>query len=178
VALVGRRWLAACGVLTLAWCLGACDPQPGTDRVADPDTPLESAAGPGPTASGAPVPFDAGPVKTAAQYLADGSFASADLERGKLLGLACLACHSLEKGGGTLVGPNLNGMFGRPAASLPGFDYSPALAASDLVWTPRSLERWLAEPQTFVVGTKMAFTGYRSASDRRDLIAYLLNATQ
>jgi cytochrome c len=178
VALVGRRWLAACVLLALASCLPACGPDPGIGRGADPDTPEERVAAPAPTVSAASVPFDAGPVETAAEYLAEGGFDSADLERGKLLALACLACHSLEKGGGTLVGPNLNGMFGRPAASLPGFDYSPALAASNLVWTPRSLERWLAEPQTFVVGTKMAFTGYRSASDRRDLIAYLLNATQ
>jgi cytochrome c len=69
-------------------------------------------------------------------------------------------------------------VFGRPAASIAGFDYSPALRASGLVWTPRSLEAWLANPAGFVAGTTMAFTGYRSADDRRDLIAYLLRATQ
>jgi cytochrome c len=52
------------------------------------------------------------------------------------------------------------------------------LRASQLIWTPRSLEAWLADPAGFVVGTTMAFTGYRSAEDRRDLIAYLLHATQ
>jgi cytochrome c2 len=36
----------------------------------------------------------------------------------------------------------------------------------------------LNEPASFVAGTKMAFTGYRSPDDRRDLIAYLLRATQ
>ena len=97
---------------------------------------------------------------------------------GELLGLACLACHKLGAGDGALVGPNLHGVFGRPAASLTGFDYSPALAASGLVWTPVSLEAWLADPAGFVAGTTMAFTGYRSAEDRRDLIAYLLRATQ
>ena len=51
-------------------------------------------------------------------------------------------------------------------------------AQSGLVWTPRSLEAWLADPAGFVAGTTMAFTGYRSAEDRRDLIAYLLRATQ
>jgi cytochrome c2 len=59
-----------------------------------------------------------------------------------------------------------------------GFEYSPALLQSGLVWTPRSLEAWLADPAGFVVGTTMPFTGYRSAVDRRDLIAYLLHATQ
>jgi cytochrome c len=46
------------------------------------------------------------------------------------------------------------------------------------VWTPKALEAWLAEPAGFVVGTTMGFSGYRSAEDRRDLIAYLLHATQ
>ena len=77
----------------------------------------------------------------------------------------------------TLVGPNLHGMFGRRAAALEGFDYSPGLRASGLVWTPRALEAWLQDPAGFVAGTKMTFTGYRSAEDRRDLIAYLLRAT-
>ena len=36
-----------------------------------------------------------------------------------------------------LIGPNLHGVFGRPAATLAGFDYSPALEQSGLVWTPR-----------------------------------------
>ena len=77
-----------------------------------------------------------------------------------------------------MIGPHLEGVFGRPAASVPGFDYSPALRTSGLVWTPRSLEAWLANPAGFVEGTTMAFTGYRSAEDRRDLIAHLLHVTQ
>jgi cytochrome c2 len=41
-----------------------------------------------------------------------------------------------------------------------------------------SLEAWLADPAGFVAGTTMPFSGYRSADDRRDLIAYLLQATE
>ena len=95
-----------------------------------------------------------------------------------LLSFACAACHTFGATGGTLIGPNLHGVFGRRAASVAGFDYSPALASSGLVWTPVSLEAWLNEPASFVAGAKMAFTGYRSPEDRRDLIAYLLHATQ
>jgi len=124
------------------------------------------------------VQFDPGPVRTAAEYLTDPEFAAADTSRGQLLSFACAACHTFSAGGGTLIGPNLHGVFGRRAASVAGFDYSPALAASGLVWTPVSLEAWLTEPASFVAGTKMAFTGYRSPDDRRDLIAYLLRATQ
>lgn len=123
-------------------------------------------------------PFDVGAIKSAAEYLQDSEFAGADLKRGQLLSLACAACHTLGAGEKPIVGPNLHGMFGRRAAVLEGFDYSPALRASGLTWTPRALEAWLADPATFVAGTKMTFTGYRSAEDRRDLIAYLLHATQ
>jgi cytochrome c len=116
--------------------------------------------------------------KTPAEYLAEPRFATADVKRGQLLSLACAVCHTFDAGGKTLVGPNLHHVFGRKAASLPDFDYSPQLRASGIVWTPAMLERWLADPAGFVAGTKMGFTGYRSADDRRDLIAYLLHATE
>ena len=119
-----------------------------------------------------------GDVKSAAEYSRDPEFVNADLKRGQLLSLACAACHSFGAGEKTIVGPNLYGMFGRPAAAVEGFDYSSALRDSRLVWTPRALDAWLLDPASFVAGTKMTFTGYRSAEDRRDLIAYLLRATQ
>jgi cytochrome c len=117
-------------------------------------------------------------VKTAAEYLAEPELAAADAARGELLGFACAACHRFRAEQGTLIGPPLQGVFGRVAGSVPEFTYSPALKDSGLVWTPRSLEAWLANPSGFVEGTTMAFTGYRSAEDRRDLIAYLLRVTQ
>lgn len=172
----------ACAALALAAALvcgceraqpppsSAVAPQANAARAsAEPAAPLEP--------SPQPLGFDAGEVKSAAEYRRDPQFASADLKRGQLLALACVACHTLGAGELTLVGPNLHGMFGRRAAALEGFDYSPGLRASGLVWTPRALEAWLQDPAGFVAGTKMTFTGYRSAEDRRDLIAYLLRAT-
>ena len=122
--------------------------------------------------------FDVGEIKSAAEYLREPEFAAADFKRGQLLSLACAACHSFAAGEKTIVGPNLHGVFGRAAGAVEGFDYSPALKSSGLVWTPRALDAWLADPASFVAGTKMTFTGYRSAEDRRDLVAYLLQATQ
>jgi cytochrome c len=69
-------------------------------------------------------------------------------------------------------------MFGRRAGAVADFAYSRALRESGLVWTPLSLEAWLTDPTGFVAGTTMAFAGYRSPEDRRDLIAYLLRVTQ
>jgi cytochrome c len=166
---VGARPLRAGLVIALGWLLAACGP-------AAP--PAGAGAAPAPTPPVRAGNFDPGPIKTAAEYLRERDFAGADPARGELLGLACAACHRFRAEQGTLIGPHLQGVFGRPAASVEGFDYSEALRASGLVWTPRSLEAWLANPAGFVEGTTMAFTGYRSADDRRDLIAYLLRATQ
>jgi cytochrome c len=77
-----------------------------------------------------------------------------------------------------MVGPNLHGVFGRPAGSAAEFEYSPALRAADFAWTPETLDAWLADPVGFLPGTTMAFTGYQSRHDRRDLIAHLVNATK
>lgn len=177
-----RRAALWLGVLSLL--LAACDPgtpddpgAPGTaseTHAAGPAGAERAAADAAPRAAG----FDPGPIKTAAAYLDEPEFAAADVARGEVLALACAACHRFRVEEGTLIGPHLQGVFGRPAASIEGFDYSPALRASGLVWTPRSLEAWLANPAGFVEGTTMAFTGYRAAEDRRDLIAYLLRATQ
>jgi len=159
--------VAALGLLVLA----ACDA--GNPPTSAPTGPAVAA----PTAVRA-AGFDPGPIMTAAEYALEPELAGADVARGELLGLACAACHRFRAEQGTLIGPHLQGMFGRKAASIEGFAYSPALRASGLVWTPRSLEAWLANPAGFVEGTTMPFTGYRSAEDRRDLIAYLLRVTQ
>lgn len=168
--MVTARAVRVGAALLVGWLLAACEPGSRTDGSAAPS-------------DGAPVApraaaFDPGPIRTAAEYLLQPEFANADFARGELLGLACAACHKFRAGEGTLIGPNLHGLFGRPAARVAGFDYSPALEQSGLVWTPVSLAAWLADPAGFVAGTTMAFTGYASAEDRRDLIAYLLRATQ
>lgn len=158
-------------VAALALLLAACDAgNPSAGAAAGPPPATTTAV----RAAG----FDPGPVKSAAEYALEPELAGADVARGELLGLACAACHRFRAEEGTLIGPHLQGVFGRKAASIEGFNYSPALRESGLVWTPRSLEAWLANPAGFVEGTTMPFTGYRSAQDRRDLIAYLLRATQ
>jgi cytochrome c len=165
VSVPAARWLcAALGVL-----VAGCDT--GVAPTSSPPAPPSER----PAAAAA---FDAGPVRTAAEYLAEPRFAAADTARGELLGFACAACHKLKAGEGTLIGPNLHGVFGRPAGAVAEFTYSRALQESGLVWTPVSLEAWLTDPTGFVAGTTMAFSGYRSPEDRRDLIAYLLLVTQ
>lgn len=86
----------------------------------------------------------------------------------------CSACHSTEAGK-TSFGPNLRGVGGRKAASLPGYAYSPALKSSGLTWTREALDAWLTSPQKTVPGTKMPFPGYAEADKRQAVIDYLLS---
>lgn len=85
----------------------------------------------------------------------------------------CAGCHSTEPGK-TLFGPSLAGVAGRPAGSLPGYAYSPALKNSKLVWNAATLDRWLTSPQKTVPGTRMPFNGINDPAVRRTVINYLL----
>jgi cytochrome c len=97
------------------------------------------------------------------------SFASGDAAHGAKVYQDCMICHSLDK---NEIGPMHRNVFGRRAASVPGYDYSAALKASNIVWNETTLDKWLADPQAFVPGTKMSFS-VDDAQDRADVIAFL-----
>lgn len=99
-----------------------------------------------------------------------------DAENGEALFKQCRACHQIGENAKNLVGPQLNGVVGRKAASVEGFNYSQAskdAAAKGLVWTEDQLMTYLANPQAFMPGTKMAYAGLKDENDRKDIIAYL-----
>jgi cytochrome c len=116
-------------------------------------------------------------VLTVAEYLSGAPYADADLENGARHAQVCRACHVFGKRGANMLGPSLHEIFGAPAGSREGFEYSQALRSADFVWTPRALDAWLVQPGRFLPGNRMVFAGVSGASDRRDLIAYLLQAT-
>lgn len=98
-----------------------------------------------------------------------------DAGAGEAVFARCAACHKAN--GANAVGPHLDGVVGRPAASVAEFAYSPALRAMDgQSWTPERLDAFLRNPRGFAPGTNMAFAGVPDVQDRADLIAWL--ATQ
>lgn len=116
-------------------------------------------------------------VLAAADYLQQAPYAGADRENGQRLAQMCKACHTVQDGGVHMIGPNLFGFFGTVAGSAERYAYSAALQEAEFVWTPRALDAWLARPARFLPGNRMSFPGVSSASDRADVIAYLLEAT-
>lgn len=101
--------------------------------------------------------------------------ATADPALGSEAFVQCRICHKFNADGGTLVGPNLWNVLGRDIASLPGFDYSPALQAVDGVWTYEALDAFLGNPAGYAPGTRMTFAGIKNATVRADVIAHLRN---
>jgi cytochrome c len=85
----------------------------------------------------------------------------------------CVVCHTFEKGGKVVYGPNLFGIAGQPAAAIEGFRYSEALRNSGLTWTDKNLVGFLANPEQFVEGTTARFPGLKSAKQIKDIIAYM-----
>ena len=115
------------------------------------------------------------PLANAKQALSDmpPRYQAADLKNGEELFSLCLTCHTAIPGGADLTGPNLHGVFGRKAGSKPGYAYSDALKTFGKTWDADLIDTWLANPRTFVPGTKMTFPGLPDADNRRDVIAFL-----
>jgi len=92
---------------------------------------------------------------------------------------ACVACHTLKPDEGNRAGPTLAGLFGRRIATLPGYNFSPALKKLDIVWTPETVAKLFElGPTTFTPGTKMPEQKITSAQDRLALVRFLEKATK
>lgn len=99
-----------------------------------------------------------------------GAVVAGDSARGKALYESrCTACHSLDH---SRIGPAHRGVFGRHVAQVGGFDYSAALQRSSVIWTAQSLDRWLANPETFIPGQRMGYS-VPDPQERADIIAFL-----
>ena len=108
--------------------------------------------------------------------MTQSALAQADAENGKEVFKGCRARHQVGGGAKNGIGPMLNGIIGRKAGTVSGFNYSDVnkqAGEKGLVWSEEKMLEYLKDPAAFMPGNKMTFAGVRDEADRRDLIAYL-----
>jgi len=110
------------------------------------------------------------------------ALAEGDATKGKAAFAKCGICHQVGPGAKTLVGPELNGIVGRKAASVADYPYSAGmkkLGADGWVWTEENIDKWSTDPKALIPDSPMAlaFAGVPDAGERADIIAYLKTQT-
>lgn len=104
------------------------------------------------------------------------ALAQGDPEQGEKVFNKCKVCHVADEATNK-VGPTLVGLFGRPAGSVEGFNYSDAMKESGVTWDEETVAAYVADPRGYIKGNKMAFPGLKKEQEIADLIAYLQEAT-
>lgn len=99
-----------------------------------------------------------------------------DPEAGRNIFSQCKGCHQIGQGAEHRIGPHLNGIFGRRAASHDDFNYSASLERlgnSGVEWHADTLDTYLENPRALASDTRMSYPGLADPQDRADLLAYL-----
>ena len=99
--------------------------------------------------------------------------AGGDSVAGETAFRVCRTCHEIGETARNFVGPELNGVVGRKAGTVVGYNYSDAAKNSGLTWDEATLAKYLKNPRDFVPGTKMTYSGMASDEDVANVIAYL-----
>ena len=91
----------------------------------------------------------------------------------------CFACHDITESKQIKVGPPLWGIYGKPAASVEGYQYSEAQISKkdSIVWDEATLDAYVQDPKALVPGNKMAYpiAGMKVMTEkqRKNLIEFL-----
>jgi cytochrome c len=122
--------------------------------------------------------------------VAGPAFAEGDIAKGEAVFKQCQTCHAVIDdtgatlaGKGSKTGPNLYGVFGRPAGSLAGFKYGEsivAVGAAGYAWDQAGFIEYVQDPAGFLK-TKLGDKGAKSkmsfklkgADKAADLYAFL-----
>ena len=96
-----------------------------------------------------------------------------DVAAGETSFRKCAPCHSVGDGATNKVGPELNGIDGRKAGIVDGFNYSDANKSSGITWNEATFKEYIKDPRAKVPGTKMVFAGIKNDKELDDLWGYL-----
>jgi cytochrome c len=90
----------------------------------------------------------------------------------KIFKAQCGICHAVAAGE-KRIGPTLFGVVGRPAGSVPGFNYTADHKKLGITWDAATLDKYLVNPRAMVPDTSMVYAGLKDDAERADLVAYL-----
>ena len=96
-----------------------------------------------------------------------------DLEKGAKVFKQCQSCHSIGPSAQNKIGPELNGLDGRKAGTVPNYTYSDANKNSGIVWNEANFKEYIKNPTAKMPGTKKTLSGLKNDQQANDLWAYL-----
>jgi cytochrome c len=99
--------------------------------------------------------------------------AAQDAAAGEKVFAQCRACHQVGEKAKNAVGPVLNGLFGRKAGTVEGYNYTDANKNSGITWDEATFAEYIKEPRAKIPGTKMVFVGLKDETRIKNLIAFL-----
>jgi cytochrome c len=108
-----------------------------------------------------------------AVFLATALANAQDPAAGEKVFVQCKACHQVGEKAKNAVGPLLNGLFGRKAGTIEGYNYSAANKNSGIVWDEATFREYIKNPKAKIPGTKMVFPGLKDPKQIDDIIAFL-----
>ena len=86
-------------------------------------------------------------IASAVLVSATGASYAQDAAAGEKVFAVCKACHQIGENAKNLVGPNLNGVIGRAAGTVAGFNYSDANKKSGITWDEATFKEYIAGPE-------------------------------
>lgn len=99
--------------------------------------------------------------------------AAQDVAAGERSWNKCRACHQIGESAKNLVGPQLNGLFGRHTGQVEGYSYSAANKGANITWDEATFAEYIKDPKAKIPGTKMIFPGIKNEQEIKDLTAFL-----
>jgi cytochrome c len=102
-----------------------------------------------------------------------GAALAQDVAAGEQSFNKCRPCHDVGEEAKIKLGPPLNGLNGRKAGIVEGFNYSDANKASGITWNTATFKQYITNPAAMVPGTRMAFGGIKDDTEIANLWAYV-----
>jgi cytochrome c len=96
-----------------------------------------------------------------------------DAAAGEKVFAVCRACHQVGETAKNVVGPKLNGLFGRKSGTVEGYNYSAANKNSGITWDEATFVEYIKDPKAKIPGTKMVYAGLKDEQKIKDLTAFL-----